>query len=735
MQSMRLWWRMVKLKDNKTKYLIIALISIVTSYSIAFILCCSIKGWFSFWHLLDRLTFILMILLIVLAALIAGVYYYHHYWLLNSKNIIKSKKKDLHLESNLEASRFQTEEEISENFKVVEYSNLQRTEITGSLVKAEYDGNTLNSVFAKPSHCLVIGTTGSGKTSTYVNPMIQILKETKTMPSMFISDPKGELYSLHAQSLMDRGYEVKILDLRNPYNSIRWNPLERALLNYQRSIHLDDEVEIDEELGVYFFEEAKYRSLEELKTVLQVKKQQLMDIVYEDLNDIMTAICPVVNKSEPMWESGAKNFILAIALAILEDSENEELGITKDKFNFYSITKVATHTENDCAELIKYFKNRNPLSKAVSLSKQVLDSSDKTRGSYLTTVFDKLSLFSDSSLCSLTSSNEIEFGSMGEKPIALFLQIPDEKETRHTLASIVILQAYKELVAKANESKNLTLSKPVYFILDEFGQLPKINKMEQMITVGRSRNIWMNLIVQSYSQLSKVYEDKSADIIKSNCNIQVFIGTTDYKTIEEFSKRCGNFSMMQRSVGFNSAKGTDISSNTTIKERPLIYPSELQLLNNNQNMGNAIVTIFGYYPIKSKFTPSFQCSYYNIIPIEQRLSSGRYFDEEKAFYDMTLRNNLYPDQAKEGSKESINSKVKAKLFSEQLRGLIIKGMTDVVDDDDIADILTEFDKGDLNKVLCGLKNAKSMANPYSQKEKTNFLSKAISILEREVKEI
>jgi hypothetical protein len=63
-------------------------------------------------------------------------------------------------------------------------------------------------------------------------------------------------------------------------------------------------------------------------------------------------------------------------------------------------------------------------------------------------------MFSDLSLCALTSENEIEFGTMGEKPTALFLQIPDEKETRHTLASMVILQAYKELVYKANTYPN-----------------------------------------------------------------------------------------------------------------------------------------------------------------------------------------------------------------------------------------------------------------------------------------
>ncbi|MFQ7078940.1 MAG: hypothetical protein ACLRSW_13935 [Christensenellaceae bacterium] len=57
--------------------------------------------------------------------------------------------------------------------------------------------------------------------------------------------------------------------------------------------------------------------------------------------------------------------------------------------------KIATNTEDDCAELMRYFQNRGPLSKALSLSKQVLDSADKTRGSYLSTMFDKLNIFAD----------------------------------------------------------------------------------------------------------------------------------------------------------------------------------------------------------------------------------------------------------------------------------------------------------------------------------------------------
>ena len=203
--------------------------------------------------------------------------------------------------------------------------------------------------------------------------------------------------------------------------------------------------------------------------------------------------------------------------------------------------KIATNTEDDCAELMRYFQNRGPLSKALSLSKQVLDSADKTRGSYHSTMFDKLNIFADLSLCSLTSANEITFSDMAEKPIALFLQIPDEKETRHTLAAMVLLQAYKELVAKANTYPELSLPRSVYFLMDEFGNLPPIHKMEQMVTVGRSRNLWLCLVIQSYAQLAKVYDEKVADIIKSNCNIQMFIGTSDYKTVTYLLDKSGKY--------------------------------------------------------------------------------------------------------------------------------------------------------------------------------------------------
>ena len=539
--------------------------------------------------------------------------------------------------TGLEQAHFETQKEIETNFNTVSYDDLPNLDIEGIPIIAEEGKKDYKITFAKPAHTLIIGTTGSGKTTTFINPTVQILANTKGKPSMLISDPKGELYALHAKSLIKRGYAVKVLDLRNPYCSIRWNPLEKPYEMYQEMLSLEDKVVVNEEEGYYVFEDKIYYDVNEKNAAVQVRKQAIFDEVYEDLNDICSVLCPVKSKNEPIWESGAKNFILAITLAMLEDSEKPELGMTKEKFNFYNVMKIATNTQNDCEDLIEYFAGRSPISKSVSLSKQVLDASDKTRGSYLSTIFDKLSLFSDMSICSLTSANEIDLGEIATKPTALFLQIPDEKETRHTLAGMVILQTYKALVAKANTYPDLSLPRSVYLLLDEFGNLPQIHKLEQMITVGRSRRIWLALVVQSYAQLAKVYDDKSADIIKSNCNIQIFIGTTDLKTIDEFSKKCGNYSIIQKNVSFSSSN-SGVGSSISVKERPLIYPTELQQLNSAKDMGNAIVNIFGFPPVKSKFTPSFKTRHFVLEKTNQLLSQGKYFNEEKVFYNMLDRN-------------------------------------------------------------------------------------------------
>jgi len=714
------------------KKLFVWIIVLLISYISAFLVNCFVANNFVFEvnleYLIDKNTYLYTFFFFSTIAVIYAYNWNKSYWSRNSKNLMQSEDSDKHILAGLEQAHFQTDKELLINFTQIDYDKLPKFKMDGIPIKAKEENKRLNITFAKNAHSLIIGTTGSGKTTSFINPSVQILSNTKSKPSMLISDPKGELYSLHAKALEKRGYDVKILDLRNPYCSIRWNPLEKPFMQYQEMLGLDNKVETNEEFGYYIFEDVKYYSEEEMKAQIQVRKQELYDEIYEDLHDIVSVLCPILNKGEPIWESGAKNFILAITLAMLEDSENPKLNMTKEKFNFYNIMKIATNTQNDCEDLKEYFNGRSPISKSVSLSKQVLDAGDKTRGSYLSTIFDKLSMFSDMSICSLTSANEIDFSEIALKPTALFLQIPDEKETRHTLASMVILQAYKQLVATANLYPDLSLPRSVYFLLDEFGNLPRIHKLEQMITVGRSRKIWFALVVQSYAQLSKVYDDKSADIIKSNCNIQIFIGTTDLKTIEEFSKLCGNFSIVQRNVSFSSRTSEDISSSASIKERPLIYPSELQQLNKPSDMGNAIVNVFGFPPIKSKFTPSYKSKKYLLEKTIQINNTGRYFNEEKVFYNMLERNLLLIK--KEPNKERDAEKAKINILLNSAKHSIQNMPKEIFVDNEQVLLLKKLDMGLYEESIDILENAMS-----SLDKKDNMYIPFLTTTIKEIKNI
>ncbi len=563
------------------------------------------------------------------------------------------------VKGSLENSRFLTDEERDKYFPEHVYEELNKVTQDGIPVRAVLDKkNHLQVNFYPGAHSLVIGATGSGKTTTFINPMIQLLASTSAGSSMIMTDPKGELFDLHSAYLESRGYKVLLLDLRDTYSSSRWNPLEGIWDMYQEYIqagkeirlHKDsmedypdlDRVDGDVEDGEPWAEwrGRAYADLSHCRDDVAVTRQKFYDEMYEDLNDLISVICPIENDKDPVWEKGARSIIMATCLAMLEDSEDERLGMTKEKFNFFNINKALTNSEDEFAALKDYFNGRSKLSQAFTLSRQVMSATDTTLSSYMSITFDKLNMFNDRGLCGLTSATDVQAEKFADQPTALFLKIPDEKDTRHGLAAVFVLCMYKALIKVASAREDLSLPRNVYFILDEFGNMPKIEKFDKMITVGRSRKIWFNLVVQSYSQLNNVYGEKVADIVKSNCGMKMFIGSNDIGTCEEFSKLCGNMTVRTTSTSSAiGAKAGELNLSTQSQVRPLIYPSELQMLNNKESTGNAIIVTFGNYPLKTQYTPSYKCPFYHMGRMNMDELRSRMFRADEVYYDLEERNN------------------------------------------------------------------------------------------------
>jgi type IV secretion system protein VirD4 len=561
-------------------------------------------------------------------------------------------------DSVLENSRFLTDKERDSYFPATTYEHLEEVKKDGVPVRALLNKKgKLEINFLSGTHSLVIGSTGSGKTTTFINPMIQILGATNCGSSMIMTDPKGELFSLHSKYLKERGYDVLLLDLRDTYSSSRWNPLESIWDMYQEYVHAGDGIRAhrdsaadypdlklpdgeigDGELWIEWNGRG-YADPTHCQDDISVAKQKIYDEMYEDLNDLISVMCPVENAKDPLWEKGARSIIMAICLAMLEDSEDPRLGMTKEKFNFFNINKALTNSENEFQALKEYFEGRSPLSQAASLSRQVLSAADQTMASYMSIAFDKMNMFNDRGLCGLTSATDIDAAQFAQRPTALFLKIPDEKDTRHGLAAVFVLCMYKALIKVATSREDLSLPRNVYFILDEFGNMPKIEKFDKMITVGRSRKIWFNMVVQSYSQLNNVYGEQVADIIKSNCGMKMFIGSNDIGTCKEFSELCGNMTVRTTSTSSSlGSKEGDVSVSTQTQTRPLIYPSELQKLNNKVSTGNAVIVTFGNYPLKTKFTPSYQCPFYQIGQMDMEELRSHMFRADSVYYDLGTRN-------------------------------------------------------------------------------------------------
>ena len=562
-------------------------------------------------------------------------------------------------------SEWLTEKEMNSKYDFSLFRDLSSHK-NGIPIRAELvGGNVRVNLLHESWHTLIIGTTGSGKTEGFVVPAIQILASTKSKPSLVISDPKGELYARNYNHLVNNGYKIRRFNMRNPLCSARWNPMEKAFLTYHRALRIRKEVLVHHgddprsfnliltanqfEHDWYQFDGKAYASRELLENDLAAKKKELNNAAYETLSDLSMTLCPSVSQSDKSWENGARNFILAVMLAMLEDSAIPELGMTIDKYNLFNLYKICSIRDPDAnkpyGSLQKYFEGRSKLSSAVTLATPVINNALVTINGFMGFVGQYLELLADSAICFATSKDEIKFDDLANEPNALFITIPDEKEGRYPIATMMVLQLYKTLVEVAN-NRGGELPRTVYFMLDEFGNFPKIPKFDSIITVGRSRKINMMMVVQSYEQLNNIYGQEAATIIRGNCNIHIFLGTTEQKTKEEFSARCGQTSVMTEST--SESKGKDNESKTTSKSlasRALITPDELGLLKE----GEMIVSMFKEKAIRSTFTFAYKCNHiYNLSLHEDEYIPAKALDEESIYYDIRKRNKLVLNDSNNG---------------------------------------------------------------------------------------
>ena len=511
------------------------------------------------------------------------------------------------------SARWLNDKEIDQLFPKVAYDEAYKQEINGFVVQTKRIGNKTYANYRGGYHCLIIGSTGSGKTIRFVIPTMQLLGRSKTHPSIVVTDPKGELYASQTKLYKANGYDIISINLREGMKKSNcWNPCHMAYEEYQEALiqkelikrHTDKldsypKLQLAGEKNSfnqvwYEFGGYAFTNLRDAMIEAERKSTSLKSKAQESISDLCDTIYAESQRkaTDPYWVKSGKSMVQGLLLAMLEDSEIRDLGITEQRFNLGTIYSILSLR----VDLLKsYFNIRDAASNAKRIASAAVNAPESgTRESIISTALADLTSFADPDIQYITCNNDIDFKDIGRRPTVVFLIIPDEKENRHVFASLFITQAYKALVELASGPEGIggKCPSPVNFIVDEFANMPVIPGMDNKITVARSRGISFMLIIQALSQLNAKYTADVAKIISSNCNMQVFLASNDNETAEYFSKICGEKTTREKNVSISQEGKESISY--SLASRALIKPEELLTLPE----GTSIVKLLREQPAK-----------------------------------------------------------------------------------------------------------------------------------------
>ena len=210
----------------------------------------------------------------------------------------------------------------------------------------------------------------------------------------------------------------------------------------------------------------------------------------------------------------------------------------------------------------------------------------------------KLEAFDSKEIVALTSTNTIEFEDLVNRKSVLYFITPATNDTYNFLMNIFFSQMFDRLYEYA-DTKGGKLPTPLFLILDEFANIGRIPRFEQILSTCRSYRINISIILQSIDQLIAIYDEKVTENIMSNCSTHLFLGTNAQKTLETFSKQLGEKTITRDNISKSTDKDSHFSGRSYSDQamgRALMTPDELRKMSENE----CIILVQAMKPIKAQ---------------------------------------------------------------------------------------------------------------------------------------
>ena len=393
---------------------------------------------------------------------------------------------------------------------------------------------------------LVIGGSGSGKTRYFCKPGLY-----SANCSYLVTDPKGELLKAAGGLLLSLGYEVRVFNLIDPEQSDCYNPF------------------------VYVREE---------KDVLS-----LID------NLIKNTTPRNASSNDPFWEKAEVALDSALMLYLIHEAPQDEQNFETMIYmmNFADVREEDEQYRSPLDMLFRALEEEQPAHVAVKQYKVFKQAAGKTAKSILVTAAVRLAAFNIPQYAAMTSMDEMDFGSLGERKRAIFCVIPVNDSSMNYLVGMLYTQCFQELYRRADLKYNGRLPVPVRVIQDEWANVAQPESYPKILATCRSYNIGLNIIVQNVQQIKALYEKEHESII-GNCDTLLFLGGgNEPASLEFIVKLLGRETLATRTRGLTKGRNGSSTTNYQQTGRDLLTVDEVRKLDTNK----AILFIRGEDPV------------------------------------------------------------------------------------------------------------------------------------------
>jgi len=387
--------------------------------------------------------------------------------------------------------------------------------------------------YARNKNVLVTGGSGSGKTRFFLLPNLLQMHS-----SYVVTDPKGDVVIKAGKTLLKHGYRLKIFNTINFKKSMHYNPF--AYIHSEKDI---------------------------LKLV----------------NTLIANTKGDGKAGDEFWTKAETLLYCALFGYIHYEAPEEEQNFNTllEFLNASEVREDDEDYENPVDMMFHDLEKKSPNHFAVRQYKKYKLAAGKTAKSILVSCGARLAPFDIAELREITSYDELELDTLGDRKTALFLIMSDTDATFNFLISMVYSQLFNLLCEKADDVYGGRLPVHVRCLIDETANIGQIPNLEKLVATIRSREISACLFLQAKSQLKAIYKDNT-DTIIGNMDSQLFLGGTEPTTLKDLSQFLGKETIDMYNTGESRGNNPSYSMNYQKSGKDLMTVDEIAVMDGDK---------------------------------------------------------------------------------------------------------------------------------------------------------